>query len=71
MPPAAEVVYELPLAQWHDVDGSKVKPLDFPRAMLELLTIRRHYLRGGEVAAPTILPLGAEAAPLEQSRRSA
>ncbi len=43
-PDAAQLVYELPLQQWHDVAGSKVKPADFPRALWELLRLRRQYL---------------------------
>jgi glycosyltransferase involved in cell wall biosynthesis len=37
--------YELPLTRWEDVDGSKVRPLDFPRSMLDLLRIHRRYMR--------------------------
>jgi hypothetical protein len=44
--PAAEVVHELPLQQWHDIPGSKVKPTDFPKALMELMSIYRAYLRG-------------------------
>ena len=39
-------VRELPLLQWVDVAGSKVRPLDFVRAVGELLRIRARYLRG-------------------------
>jgi glycosyltransferase involved in cell wall biosynthesis len=45
-PEVSQLVYELPLKQWHDVAGSKVKPADFPRALGELLRIRRRYLVG-------------------------
>lgn len=34
-----ERIYEFPLIRWMDVKGSKVKPTDFVRAMLELLGI--------------------------------
>ena len=44
-PHVAESIYELPLRQWHDVAGSKVRALDFPKAMVELLRIHRRYLR--------------------------
>jgi glycosyltransferase involved in cell wall biosynthesis len=47
LPDVAEVVHELPLPQWHDVSGSKVKPLDLFKALLELRAIYRHYLRPG------------------------
>ena len=45
LPPVADVIYELPLDTWIDVAGSKVRPLDFARALLEVLRIRRRYLR--------------------------
>ena len=51
LPPTEEVVYELPLRRWHDVAGSKVRALDFPRALLELRTISRRYLRPDAEAA--------------------
>lgn len=38
------VIYEYPLPRWQDVDGSKVTPLDFPRAMVELFHIWKSYL---------------------------
>lgn len=44
--PAAECVRELPLLQWVDVGGSKVRGLDIVRAVVDLLRIRRRYLRG-------------------------
>jgi len=45
----AEAVHELPLRQWHDVNGSKVKPLDLPKALLALRGIHRRYLGHGVV----------------------
>ena len=39
-----EVMYELPLNEWRDVDGSKVRPLDFLTALMELHRIRRRYV---------------------------
>ena len=45
LPGPAEVIREIPLWEWHDVEGSKVGLLDFFRSMLELLHIRRLYLR--------------------------
>ncbi|MEE3328482.1 MAG: glycosyltransferase [Myxococcota bacterium] len=38
------ILYELPLDEWQGVSGSKVRPLDLPRALLGLWRIRRHYL---------------------------
>lgn len=40
---AAEAIYELPLAQWHDVHGSKVKPADYVRGLRDLWKIHRAY----------------------------
>jgi glycosyltransferase involved in cell wall biosynthesis len=42
----AEVMREIPLWEWRDVAGSRVRPLDFFRSLLELVRIRRRYLRG-------------------------
>jgi dolichyl-phosphate beta-glucosyltransferase len=42
-PPIERRVYELPLVQWMDVAGSKVRPWDFVRSGLELLRIWRAY----------------------------
>ena len=39
------LIYELPLREWHDVAGSKVSPLDFPTALVDLARIHRRYLR--------------------------
>jgi len=41
------VLYELPLQRWCDIDGSKVKGHDFVNAPLELLSIYWAYLRPG------------------------
>jgi dolichyl-phosphate beta-glucosyltransferase len=41
-----DVIYELPLDEWRDIDGSRVRPLDFLKALFELHRIRRRYLSG-------------------------
>jgi glycosyltransferase involved in cell wall biosynthesis len=44
MEAAAEAIYELPLHTWIHAPGSKVRPLDFPRSVLELVRISRRYV---------------------------
>ncbi len=41
-----ELVYELPLTQWHDVNGSKRSASDYLLAARDLLVIRHKYMRG-------------------------
>ncbi|MEW5855468.1 MAG: glycosyltransferase [Myxococcota bacterium] len=36
-------VHEIPLKEWKDVKGSRLKPMDFVKAPLELARIWRHY----------------------------
>ena len=43
-PKAEAVIYEYPLETWVDIAGSKVRGLDFVRAVGGLLRIYRHYL---------------------------
>ncbi|MCU1347644.1 MAG: Methyltransferase type 11 [Acidobacteria bacterium] len=43
---AASTIYELPIREWHDVHGSKVKSTDFLRALRDLRKIRRAYNTG-------------------------
>lgn len=38
-------IYELPLRQWHDVAGSKIRIRDYARALVEVLRIWRRHLR--------------------------
>jgi glycosyltransferase involved in cell wall biosynthesis len=40
-PGAEALLYELPLPVWHDVGGSKLRPKDFGRAMIDLARIYR------------------------------
>lgn len=44
--PADAVICELPLMEWTDVAGSKVRPADYLRAGVDLWRIRRRYLAG-------------------------
>lgn len=41
--PREKGIYEFPLMKWEDVDGSKVKPTDFLRAMQQLWGIYQRY----------------------------
>jgi dolichyl-phosphate beta-glucosyltransferase len=43
--PLEESLYELPLREWRDVAGSKLRLSDFVRASLELARIYQRYLR--------------------------
>ncbi|MBV8232976.1 MAG: glycosyltransferase [Planctomycetaceae bacterium] len=70
-----ESIYELPLTQWRDVPGSKVKPRDFARATLEFATIYWKYLaprRQPVLAAPPTEVQGIVKRPhfADESRRS-
>lgn len=40
---AVNRIYEFPLFQWQDIDGSQLKSRDFFKAPVELLKIRRKY----------------------------
>ena len=41
--PAEKAIFEVPLGQWRDVAGSKLKPWDFVKAVFELAVIYRTY----------------------------
>ncbi|HEY2987572.1 MAG TPA: glycosyltransferase [Candidatus Binatia bacterium] len=43
LPPAGNVIYELPLTQWRDVSGSKLRYTDFLKASWELAHVYRRY----------------------------
>jgi dolichyl-phosphate beta-glucosyltransferase len=45
LPQADRVIYEFPLMEWRDVQGSKVGYRDFFRAAWELYRIHNHYFR--------------------------
>ena len=45
-PGPRETIYELPVEEWQDVGGSKVRPLDFVTALVDIIRIQRKYLRG-------------------------
>ena len=60
LPDTKDVVYEMPLETWIDVEGSKVGPSDFFRASLALNRIRRRYLRPTSAPWPTSRPTETE-----------
>jgi len=39
----AQSIYEYPLHAWRDIGGSKVRPADFLRALIDVLRIRKMY----------------------------
>ena len=43
--PVAETIYELPLLEWRDVGGSRLKLSDWPIAFVDLVKIYLRYLR--------------------------
>jgi glycosyltransferase involved in cell wall biosynthesis len=45
-------IRELPLTRWTHVDGSKVKPVDFARGLIELARIKRRYDVPRPVSSP-------------------
>jgi dolichyl-phosphate beta-glucosyltransferase len=63
-------IYELPLDEWRDVAGSKVKPSDFARGLLEMLRILAKYGRGG-AKRPLRLSVNPPAPKLASGKRAA
>ena len=53
-------IYELPLDEWRDVDGSKLRPRDFVKAVVELIAILQRYRLGSRVghqeSTPSTVP---------------
>jgi hypothetical protein len=64
---ADEVIHEIPLLRWDDVAGSKVRPLDFLKAIFELAMIRYVGLRQ-HVAPPRSIPRPRSLAPRRVAR---
>jgi len=52
LPPLDEYIYELPLLEWRDVRGSKVRSHDFLTAIPEIARIWWTYIRRGGGSAP-------------------
>ncbi|MET0388605.1 MAG: glycosyltransferase [Polyangiales bacterium] len=49
---ASARIYELPLREWRDVAGSKVKPTDFLKGIAEMFRVYHKYGRGGRKPQP-------------------
>ena len=49
--PAAAAVYEFPIEAWAEVGGSKLRSAAYLRAALDLIRIRRRYLRSSPAGA--------------------
>ncbi len=44
-PPVVEIIYEVPLMRWYDVDGSKLRLSDFAVVVGDFVRIYRKYMR--------------------------
>ena len=73
--PASERIYELPLKQWRDIAGSKLRPRDFLRAFLDLVRIAWQYRQTGRAPSPAAPGPVESASPLstapQRNRRAA
>jgi dolichyl-phosphate beta-glucosyltransferase len=49
--PLERIIYEIPLRVWHDVRGSKIRPVDVLLVPRDLLRIYRIHLRRGSAGA--------------------
>jgi dolichyl-phosphate beta-glucosyltransferase len=69
---ACDWIYELPLDEWHDVAGSKLRRGDFVKAVGELASIWWRYLRPGAPAFSAVDPYPQiEVDPSRENRRAA
>lgn len=68
--PAEKAIYEMPLAEWLEKGGSKIKSRDFAKAVVELAVIWRKNLLGLSRLAPPVVPGDdSQVIPLGRSRR--
>jgi dolichyl-phosphate beta-glucosyltransferase len=68
---AHQLVYEYPLEEWHDVQGSHLRALDFVLAFKDLCSIYLRYMRRRERAQPPMTRRIEDAPGYEQEKRSA
>lgn len=67
--PAETALYELPLSQWQDVSGSKVRPRHFIRALFELTAIAIRYRLARRWGSPLVYPIPQlDSAPAEERK---
>jgi dolichyl-phosphate beta-glucosyltransferase len=66
-----QLVYECPLDEWHDVQGSHLKALDFVIALKDLCSIYLTYYRCRERTQPPMMMGSEDARENAQKRRSA